>query len=245
MKHDDPVSAKTARAKTGAKRPASDNVCTVNYVSVGSLPETAQDSGACARVRANVRREHWSRQPSIVTQFWQRVHKTDGCWLWTGNRNHHRGGYGTLTLGASGTHTRLSWYAHRFSYELHYGRIPEGMKVCHRCDHPPCVNPAHLFLGTQGDNVRDAAQKGRLHVARPKRRKVSDADIQAMRKLRAEGWMQEGIAERFGVSESFVSLVLRGKRRAERLPEPSFHAPKSESPASVLKSPFSGTRAGV
>lgn len=77
------------------------------------------------------------------------------CWPWTGTRNDL--GYGILRV--TGKNVR----AHRFAYELASGRpIPVGLEVCHRCDNPPCCNPAHLFLGTQGDNVRDAASKGRL-----------------------------------------------------------------------------------
>jgi hypothetical protein len=88
-------------------------------------------------------------------RFWAKVAKGDGCWEWTGCR-HHQWRYGHFRKEGKNVQ------AHRFSWELAHGRpVPDGMMVCHSCDNPPCVNPAHLFLGTAKDNVRDMLSKGR------------------------------------------------------------------------------------
>jgi hypothetical protein len=96
-----------------------------------------------------------------MERFWAKVEKSDGCWEWTGARL--RRGYGRIRV----TRQR-QMLAHRMSWELAYGPIPEGLYVCHHCDNPPCVRPDHLFLGTNSDNMVDAHQKGRVDVSRLK-----------------------------------------------------------------------------
>lgn len=87
--------------------------------------------------------------------FWFKVNKIpNGCWEWTaatqGNND-----YGAFSI------NQKVYATHRLSYEMHYGPIPEGMLVCHKCDNPICVNPDHLWLGTQQDNMTDKVTKGR------------------------------------------------------------------------------------
>ena len=87
-----------------------------------------------------------------VDRFWSKVEKSDSCWLWTGSTSKK---YGQITV--DGKRIR----AHRFSYTLQRGPIPSGLFVCHTCDVPHCVNPDHLFLGTNRDNLRDMTKKNR------------------------------------------------------------------------------------
>lgn len=93
------------------------------------------------------------RRP-VADRFWEKVQKTDSCWLWTGGSVPR--GYGRFLWpdGRKG-------YAHRFSYELANGPVPDGLWVLHCCDNPPCVRPDHLWLGTHADNMHDMAAKGR------------------------------------------------------------------------------------
>lgn len=100
---------------------------------------------------------HKGRQPPpLAERFWEKVDKRgpNECWLWRGAIGRH--GYGNL---GSGTGRTLR--AHRFSYELAHGAIPNGLVICHRCDEPRCVNPTHLFAASQSSNLQDMANKGR------------------------------------------------------------------------------------
>lgn len=88
-----------------------------------------------------------------VDDFWDLVAKSDGCWLWQGRLD--KNGYGNFCM------EYKNWFAHRLAYTFVKGPIPDDMVVCHQCDVPDCVNPNHLFLGTQQDNVKDMVFKGR------------------------------------------------------------------------------------
>lgn len=94
------------------------------------------------------------RLASTAERFWSRVHKTETCWFWTGGT--FSNGYGLFTVQGK------TIGAHRYVFQQQHGLIPKDMFICHTCDNPPCVNPAHLFLGTHTDNMQDCISKGRF-----------------------------------------------------------------------------------
>lgn len=126
-----------------------------------------------------------------------------GCWEWTGARLPH--GYGKLH----------NLYAHRVAWYIFHGLIPEGLCVCHRCDNPPCVNPAHLFLGTHAENMRDMGDKGRWRnvsdwsgTKNPKA-KLSEDDNAKIRGLLRRGHSKAWVGRRFGVSGVRVCQIAK------------------------------------
>lgn len=132
----------------------------------------------------------------IVTRFLQYVAKGTECWLWTGSKNDK--GYGMILI------NRQSRAAHRIAYELWIGPIPDGLMVCHHCDQPACVNPAHLFVGTNADNMRDMVMKDR------RGQKLTRAQVDA---IRNDPRVYRVIASEYGISESYISQLKHRDRR--------------------------------
>lgn len=132
---------------------------------------------------------------SPAEKFWLYVvTNSQGCWDWIGPTDGDEG-YGRLM--ANGFRTR----AHQFSWALHFGPIPDGMDVLHRCDNPPCTRPDHLFLGTQADNNRDMHSKGRgRYVGKPPLvSRLSPEQVGEIRRLRANGMLLRELATMFSV----------------------------------------------
>ncbi len=146
---------------------------------------------------------------SFADRFWEHVDKTDTCWLWTGTLRPD--GYAYIQLSyPSVKKVRV----HRISYEMHYGPIPDGLLVCHKCDQRNCVRPEHLFLGTDKDNSDDMRAKGRQrYVGQPggesnTSHKLSASDVIEIRKLYDEGVLTiQEIATHYGVSRALVSSI--------------------------------------
>ena len=148
-----------------------------------------------------------SKRVKKGTPFWDRVDKTggpDACWEWTAGLDGR--GYGCFHI--DGRPVK----AHRLAYEEVKGEILNGLVVCHLCDNRKCVNPDHLFVGTQGDNIRDAHAKGRLNPISGTR-KFTDEQIARVIELREAGWSNLAIAEDTGISSSYVSRLGRRQLR--------------------------------
>lgn len=140
-----------------------------------------------------------------MERFWAKVDKTGDCWNWTsvGKR------YGQFSVGGK------LLLAHRVSWSLSNGPIPDGLHVLHRCDNGKCVNPEHLFLGTHFDNMRDKVSKGRHAPSIGSKNgcaKLTERDVSTIRSLVAAGYLGQDCAKLWGVSGAAVSLITLRKK---------------------------------
>lgn len=145
---------------------------------------------------------------SLSERFFRKVEKTQTCWIWTGNLRHN--GYGCIQGGGKGSAT-LS--AHRLSYEMHKGPIPDGLVVMHSCDNPACVNPDHLTVGTYKQNTADMIAKGRKRTVAPKgtgngKAKLNDGLV---RYIRTSQKNAASIARELKLSENCIRGVRSGR----------------------------------
>jgi HNH endonuclease len=150
----------------------------------------------------------------VADRFWEKVNRNGPvppqdpalgpCWVWTAGINDKRGGYGMFAL-RKGVIRR----SHRIAWELANNEpVPDGLWVLHRCDNPPCCNPAHLFLGTPKENTADMATKGRDGFpgpgsAHPSAR-LTEADVLAIRASRLAGVTGAELGRRYGVHRSTI-----------------------------------------
>lgn len=140
----------------------------------------------------------------MYVRFWGRVDlQGDGCWPWTASVD--RWGYGHIRING-----RLQ-RAHRVAWELCFGPIPEGVCVLHTCDNPRCVRPIHLFLGSQADNSRDKAKKGRAAGERNPGAKLTATDVVEIRQRRRASALHRELAADFNVHRTTISNILSGK----------------------------------
>lgn len=165
-------------------------------------------------------RDGWARQ--VVSRFWSKVDKNGPvpihrpelgqCWLWTGGTNYQ--GYGQLVFPRDPEYRiQVHVYAHRFAYELTYGRLGSAaVCACHHCDRPLCVRPSHLFAGSRKDNLSDARRKGRLidgaHLI-----KLSDDDLATIRREYRPRKNGKALAARYGVTLITIMRVIAGTQR--------------------------------
>ena len=133
----------------------------------------------------------------------------NGCWNWLGNRSPK--GYGESSVGG------LRRRAHRLSYEAFIGEIPPGAWVLHHCDNPACCNPAHLYLGDHGRNVRDKVERERQARFPGEMHPMSKLDEEAVRSIRMTSGARAPLADKYGVSKQTISDI-RSRRSWKHLP---------------------------
>lgn len=148
----------------------------------------------------------------IKERFWKKVDVNGpcildtACWLWTGCKN--KAGYGSIGLGGKGAGNRN---VNRVSWELHFGSIPKGFFVCHKCDNPSCVNPEHLFLGTPKDNMVDMITKGRKRSALGSDASRSKLNEDQVLQIFSDERTYKEIAKEFNITHEQVSNIKHKK----------------------------------
>ena len=144
----------------------------------------------------------------VIARFYSRVVclGSEDCWLWHGT-THSTRGYGVFFAGGR------RYLAHRFSYMISVGEVRRGLCVCHRCDNPRCVNPRHLFLGTDQDNMSDMVAKGRstrgenIHSAKL----TTERAAEIKRAIVVEEWSPSAMAKRFGITRPLLYAIRSGR----------------------------------
>jgi len=140
------------------------------------------------------------------SEKWE-LNKTNNCWEWTASCTPN--GYGQIKR----PHERGQIPAHRLSYLIHVGDIPDGIYVCHTCDNRKCVKPSHLFLGTADDNAKDMVRKNRhTHGVTGHNVKLNDNKVRRIHSLYESGISQGDIAKSFGVTQGTVWKILHGHK---------------------------------
>jgi HNH endonuclease len=158
---------------------------------------------------ANALPNPWVRpmRRTLFDRFWTKVNKTDDCWLWTAGLNHD--GYGTFSFYGS----IIS--VHRIAWMLLKSEIPKGMNVLHKCDVRNCLNPDHLYLGTQKENRRDADERGRTNLPKGIEHPRAILTEQNVREIRARYKCRKVtfkmLAKEFGVSWYAIFDIIKGK----------------------------------
>lgn len=159
---------------------------------------------------------------SDLKRFWDKINVRgpDDCWEWTASGLR---GYGQFILGSHGR-----FISTRVAYFIEHGVDPGDANVCHTCDNPPCCNPAHLWLGTQTDNIQDAVTKDRIvRGERNGQARLTEKDV---RSICNSDETQEALGERYGVSRTTISTIKNGKSWKHILGERRNHdnSPKGE-----------------
>lgn len=141
---------------------------------------------------------------NVLERFEAKFTKGNGCWEWTAQKD--RKGYGKFCI------ANKKQGAHRVAYQLYVGEIVNGLHVLHHCDNPSCVNPSHLFLGTNADNVHDSVNKGRCIRASGEKQhlaKLKEEQVRIIRERRNVGDGVAVLAKEFGVSEQNIRMIVR------------------------------------
>ena len=138
---------------------------------------------------------------STEARFWLAVKKGKSCWIWTKAVNNN--GYGVTYADGK------LCLAHRLAWRLTFGPIADGLFVLHRCDRPNCVRPAHLFLGSQSDNMSDCVQKGRLPNSH--KAKLTPDKVRTIRTRHAAGESLAGLAREYGMSVCPIHALVHRK----------------------------------
>ena len=157
----------------------------------------------------------------LEERFWSKVdvQDEDSCWNWTAGTV--RGGYGGFRVSQSGIGSKIT--AHKYSYELHNGKVPDGLLVCHTCDNVKCCNPKHLYAGTQKQNMQDRVTRGRSATKKGSnngRAKLTHEQVSVIKRKLLKGSSLQELSFEYLVSVPTIWQIRRGKNWPEVDPAP-------------------------